>query len=125
VTEQATEVEPASRAEKARPVPVVRPDTTPMAQVSTSPDRPLLTVRDRQLPVLRARGGHGRRGRSWVWPGSDADRLNRRVRLVHDDHLPRMRRRLTNVLLLRGFAVVLGCRILWPCAALLALPALP
>jgi hypothetical protein len=32
-------------------------------------DRPLLTVRDRQMPTLRARGGHGRRGRPWLRGG--------------------------------------------------------
>jgi hypothetical protein len=29
-----------------------------MARVGSVYDRPLLTVRDRQMPVLRARGGH-------------------------------------------------------------------
>jgi hypothetical protein len=39
--------------------------------------------------MLRARGGHGRRGRPWLWRSSDGHKLNRRVRPVHDDHLPR------------------------------------
>jgi hypothetical protein len=78
-----------SRAWKARPVPSSWPDATPMAQVRPTCDGPLLTVRDRQLPVLRARRGHGRRGRSSLWPGSDGHKANRRVRRVHDDHLPR------------------------------------
>jgi hypothetical protein len=60
-----------------------------MAQARASLDRPLLTVGDPQSPVLRARGGHGRRGRSWLRRGSDGHKLNRRVRPVHDDHLPR------------------------------------
>jgi hypothetical protein len=41
------------------------------------------------MPVLRARGGHGRRGRSGLGRGGDGHTLNRRVRPVHDDHLPR------------------------------------
>jgi hypothetical protein len=51
-------------------------------------DRPLLTVRDRQLPMLRARGGHGRGGPGRLGRGSDGHKLNRRVRPVHDDYLP-------------------------------------
>jgi hypothetical protein len=46
-----------SRAWKARPVPSSWPDATPMAQVGRTVDGPLLTVRDRQMPVLPARGG--------------------------------------------------------------------
>jgi len=34
-------------------------------QVSASPDRPLLSVGDHWVPVLRARGGHGRQWRRW------------------------------------------------------------
>jgi hypothetical protein len=44
-----------------------------------------LTVRDRQMPVLRARGGHGRRGPSVLQCDGDGHKLNRRVRPVHDD----------------------------------------
>jgi hypothetical protein len=84
-----TGIEPASRAWKARPVPSSWPDATPMAQVRRTCVGPLLTVRDRQMPVLRARGGHGRRGRSGLGRGGDGHTLNRRVRPVHDDHLPR------------------------------------
>jgi hypothetical protein len=60
-----------------------------MAQVTAPWDRPLLTVRDRQLPVLRARGGHGRRGPIALQHGGDGHKLNWRVRPVHVDHLPR------------------------------------
>jgi hypothetical protein len=35
------------------------PDATSTPQVRSSRDRPLLTVRDRQMPMLRAGGGHG------------------------------------------------------------------
>jgi hypothetical protein len=49
---------------------------------------PLLTVSDRQMPMLRARGGHGRRGPTALRRGGDGHKVNRRVRLVHDDHLP-------------------------------------
>jgi SAM-dependent methyltransferase len=41
------------------------------------------------LPVLRARGGHGRRRPTALQRGGDGHKLNRRVRPVHDDHLPR------------------------------------
>jgi hypothetical protein len=51
--------------------------------------RPLLTVRERQLPMLRARGGHGRRGQQWLRRGGDGYTLNRRVRPVLGDHEPR------------------------------------
>jgi hypothetical protein len=71
-----------------RPVSSSWPDATPIPQVRASLDRPLLTVSDRQLPILRACGGHGRRERSWHRPGSDGHKLNRRVRSVQDDHLP-------------------------------------
>ena len=84
-----TGIEPASRAWKARPVPSSRPDATPMPQVRASWDRPLLTVSDRQMPMLRPRGGHGRRGPSWIGRSSDGHKLNRRVRSSRDDHLPR------------------------------------
>jgi len=50
-----------------------------MAQLRASPDRPLLSVRDRQLPVLRARGGHGRRGRRRSKPAGDGHQLDWRV----------------------------------------------
>jgi hypothetical protein len=62
MVERVTGIEPASRAWRARPVPSSRPDATPMPQVRSVCDRPFLTVSDRQMPVLRARGGHGRRG---------------------------------------------------------------
>ena len=80
---------PRSRAWKARPGSPSTPDATPMAQVKPPCDRPLLTVRDRQMPVLRARGGHGRRGPTALQGGGDGHKLYRRVRPVHDDHLPR------------------------------------
>jgi hypothetical protein len=50
-----------SRAWKARPVPSSWPNPAPLPQVRASADRPLLSVSDRQMPMLRARGGHGRR----------------------------------------------------------------
>ena len=43
---------------------------------------------DRQGPVLRARRGHGRRGRRWLRPGSNVLQLDRRVKSVLGDHLP-------------------------------------
>jgi hypothetical protein len=49
----------------------------------------LLTVRDRQMPVLRACGGHDGRGPTALQRGGDGRKLNRRVRPDHDDHLPR------------------------------------
>jgi hypothetical protein len=76
----------ASRAWKARPIPSSWPDATPMAQVGRTVDGPLLTVRDRQLPVLRARRGHGRRGPTALRRGGDGHKLNRRVRPVVGDH---------------------------------------
>ena len=78
-----------SRAWKARSVPASGPDATPMAQVRTACCRPLLTVSDRQMPVPRARGGHGRRGPTALQRGGDGHKLNLRVRLVEDDYLPR------------------------------------
>jgi hypothetical protein len=60
-----------------------------MAQVRAACCRPLLPVSDRQLPMLPARGGHGRRGPTALQRGGDGHKLNRRVRPVHDDHLPR------------------------------------
>jgi hypothetical protein len=60
-----------------------------MPQLSAPVDGPLLSVRDREGRLLRARGGHGRRGPRWLGGGGDGDKLNRRVRPVHDDHLPR------------------------------------
>jgi len=53
-----------SRAWKARPSGPLSRDPTPMAQLKVSLDRPLLSVVDRQRPMLRARRGHGRRGRT-------------------------------------------------------------
>jgi hypothetical protein len=38
---------------------------------------------------LRAREGQGRRERTWLRCGGDGHKLNRRVRPVHHDHLPR------------------------------------
>jgi hypothetical protein len=78
-----------SPAWKARPGSPLSRDPTPMAQFSASPDRPLLSVGDRQGPRLRARGGHGRRASTALQPVGDAHKLNRRVRPVQDDHLPR------------------------------------
>jgi len=60
-----------------------------MPQVRPTSDEPLLSERDRQLPVLRARGGHGRRGRRWLRRGGDGHQLGRRVMPVFGDHLPR------------------------------------
>ena len=60
-----------------------------MAQVRTACCRPLLTVSDRQWLMLRARGGHGRRGPTALQLGGDGYKLNRRVRPVQDDHLAR------------------------------------
>jgi hypothetical protein len=74
---------------KARPITSSWPDASPMAEVRSVCNRPLLTVRDRQMPVRRARGGHGRRGPTTLQRGGDGCKLNRRVRPVHDDHLPR------------------------------------
>ena len=68
-----------ARAWKVRPSSPLSRDPTPLAQVRWVCDRPLLTVRDRQVPVLRARGGHGRRGQYWLQRGSDGHKLNRRA----------------------------------------------
>jgi uncharacterized membrane protein len=40
---------------------------------------------DRDGPLLRARAGHGRRGRPWLGSGSDSHKLNLTVRTVRDD----------------------------------------
>ena len=58
--ERVTGIEPASRAWKARPGTPLTRDGTPMAQVKVLAERPLLSVGDREGPLLRARGGHGR-----------------------------------------------------------------
>jgi hypothetical protein len=60
-----------------------------MAQVRPAINGPLLTVGARQAPVLRARGGHGRRGPSALHRGSDGHHLNQRVRPVQGGRLPR------------------------------------
>ena len=78
-----------SRAWKAHPVPSSRPAASPMPQVRASVDRPVLSAIDRQRPMLRARGGHGRRGSTALQRGGDGHKLNRRVRPVPVDHLPR------------------------------------
>ena len=61
-----------------------------MAQVKGLPDRPLLSVRDREGTYRygHAEGTAGE-GRRWLVSGSDGHKLNRRVRTVRDDHLPR------------------------------------
>jgi hypothetical protein len=46
-------------------------------QLSEHGHRPWLSVNDRCGPVLRARRGHGRRGRSWLRPGGDCRQLGR------------------------------------------------
>ena len=69
-----------SRAWKARPGSPSTRDASPMPQRSVSLDQPLLSVGDRWMPVLRARGGHGRRGRHWLQPGRNGHQLDRRVR---------------------------------------------
>jgi hypothetical protein len=80
---------PRSRAWKARPVPSSWPAATPLPQLRASLDRPLLTVSDRQMPMLQARGGHGRRGPGWLGRGGDGYHLNPRGRPVLGDYLPR------------------------------------
>jgi hypothetical protein len=77
---------PRSRAWKAPPGSSSMPDARPMPQVRSSCSRPLLSVGDRQMPVLRARGGHGRRGPTAFRHGGDGHKLNWRVRPVRDDH---------------------------------------
>jgi hypothetical protein len=49
-----------SPAWKARPVSSSWPDATPLPQLRASWDGPLLSVSNREMPGLRARGGHGR-----------------------------------------------------------------
>jgi hypothetical protein len=78
-----------SRPWQARPDRPSMLDATPKAQVKALPERPPLSVGDREGPLLRARGGHGRRGRTALQRGGDGDKLNRRVRPVQGDHLPR------------------------------------
>jgi hypothetical protein len=92
MVERVTGIEPASRAWKARPGTPLGRGTTPMGQLTTSRHGPLLSVGDRQEPLLRARGGHSRRGRSWFRRGGNGHKLNRRMRPVCDDHLPRWHR---------------------------------
>jgi hypothetical protein len=77
--------------ELGRRVPVVpfMPHAKPMPQVMASYNWPLLSVRDRLMPLLRARRGHGRRGPTALQRGGVGYKLNQRVRPVHDDHLPR------------------------------------
>jgi hypothetical protein len=54
---------------------------------SDPPAEPTVVVRGRrQMPVLRARGGHGRRGPTAFQHGGDGHKLNWRVRPVRDDH---------------------------------------
>jgi hypothetical protein len=57
-----------------------------MAQVRSVCNGPLLTVRDHQMPMLRARGGHGRRERDGLRRAGNGYKLNWRVRPAHDDH---------------------------------------
>jgi hypothetical protein len=83
------DVAPRSRAWKARPFPSSGPVAALMPQVRASLDQPLLSVSDRQLPRLWARGGHGRRVPTALQRGGDGHKLNRRVRPVQDDHRPR------------------------------------
>src|SRR5918994_110336 len=75
-----------SRAWKARPVPSTSPAATPMPQVRASWDRPLLTVSDRRMPMLRARRARPARTKL-ARRSSDGHKLNRRVRPSRDDHL--------------------------------------
>src|SRR5829696_473895 len=83
------DVAPRSRAWKARTGTPFSREPTPIVQVRSVCDRPLLSVSDRKMPVLRARGGHGRRGPTALHRGGDGHKLHRRVRPVRDDHLPR------------------------------------
>jgi len=69
--------------------PVVLAAAAALLQAKASMDRPWLTVSDRQMPMLRAGGGHGRRGRRSSKPGGDGHQLYRRAGPAHDDHLPR------------------------------------
>ena len=61
----------------------------PLAQLNGPLDEPLLSVGDREGPLLRHAGGHGRRGRTRLGPGGDGRQLDRRVRSVPGDHFPR------------------------------------
>jgi hypothetical protein len=64
-----------SRAWKARPVPSSWPDAPPMPQVRPTCDGPLLTVRDHQMPVLRARPAGTNLAQAWRrWLPSSGDR---------------------------------------------------
>src|SRR5215218_2915822 len=65
-----------SRAWKARPGTPPSRDPTPMAQLRVFLDRPLLSVADRQGPMLRARRGHGTARTNPVPRGSDGYKLN-------------------------------------------------
>jgi SRSO17 transposase len=56
------------------PTPAAR-----LAQLRPFWDRPLLTVSDRQMPMLRARRGHGRRGRHSLQRCSNGHQLHWRV----------------------------------------------
>jgi hypothetical protein len=78
-----------SRAWKARPGSPSTPDATPMAQVRPSGDGSLLTVRCRQAPMLRACGGHGRRGRSWSGVAARSQAEPEGESPAQDDHLAR------------------------------------
>src|SRR5215218_5699937 len=60
-----------SRAWKARPGGLLNRNAAPMAQLRAAPDRPLLSVGDRWVPLLRARGGHGWQERTWLRRGGD------------------------------------------------------
>ena len=79
-----------SRAWKARPVPSSRPDASPMPQARSSVDRPVLSVSNRQIPMLRAYGGHGAAGEDQPRSGVVAMvTRSPRVRPVQGDNLPR------------------------------------
>ena len=60
-----------SRAWKTRPDSPLTPDASPLPQVRWSCGGPLLTVRNRQAPMLQARGEHGRRGPTTLQRGGD------------------------------------------------------
>jgi hypothetical protein len=78
-----------SRAWKACPTRPSSRDAAPRAQVSSSADQPLLTVRNRQTPVLRAHGGHGRRGPTQLAPGATGVGSGDRQGSFRGDLLPR------------------------------------
>jgi hypothetical protein len=61
----------------------------PLMQLSRHGDGLLLSVNDRCRPMLRARRGHGRRGRRCSKPTGNGRQLDRRARAVLGDHLPR------------------------------------